>query len=131
MVSTPTSSMLGQKITSAATIEKLRQELKNDKPISILRSPGHEQNKKRPNYKQGDYLKLPLSNRLTGGIGTPENNSGELSMRQQEKGIIKMAPNVLSVNGRGNYSSYTGALAKHCNIRYLKEAKEIHDPGNQ
>ena len=28
---------------------------------------------------------------------------------------------MLSVSGRSNYSSYTGQLAKHCNIRYLKD----------
>jgi hypothetical protein len=28
---------------------------------------------------------------------------------------------MLSVSGRSNYSTYSARLAKHCNIRYLKE----------
>ena len=38
------------------------------------------------------------------------------------------APDALSVSGTGNYNTQSARLAKHCNIRYLKEQPAVGEP---
>lgn len=118
--------MLEQKLTSAYAIERLREELKTERPIAMM-SPAQNQHSSRTGKKANasmiwrlnEQIKMPQSHRRT--LVKPTEEGSEQKLQIPKKTVLLNAQSVLSVSGRSNYSSYTGQLAKHCNIRYLKD----------